>query len=119
LLLIAYVAIFFTLLPFIASIAVFIYYNTHHVHHAPWHLFALLYRMSVKYLLSQGTPAEYALTLAGLAGTNLAFLFALRWAWNRRADRLNREASLPPPALAAVPGVWPPPPTVPETHTKV
>ncbi len=35
------------------------------------------------------------------------------WAWNRRADRLNREASLPQPDLAAAPGVWPPPPDVP------
>ena len=34
------------------------------------------------------------------------------WAWNRRADRLNRKAALPPPVAAAAPGVWPPPPTV-------
>ncbi len=33
------------------------------------------------------------------------------WAWNRRADRLSREAALLPSAPAAVPGVWPPPPT--------
>jgi len=50
------------------------------------------------------------------------FLFSIPqiWAWNRRADRLNREASLPPPTLAAVPGVWPPPPSVPASidHTK-
>ena len=32
-------------------------------------------------------------------------------AWNRRADRLNRETALPPVVAAAVPGVWPPPPT--------
>lgn len=34
------------------------------------------------------------------------------WAWNRRADRLNREASLPQPALTSDMGVWPPPPSV-------
>ena len=33
------------------------------------------------------------------------------WAWNRRADRLNREASVPLAVPAALPGVWPPPPT--------
>lgn len=33
-----------------------------------------------------------------------------QWAWNRRADRLNREAILPL-VSAAIPGVWPPPPT--------
>ncbi len=38
--------------------------------------------------------------------------FCQHWAWNRRADRLNREPSLPQPIAAAVPGVWPPPPTV-------
>ena len=40
--------------------------------------------------------------------------FPFHWAWNRRADRLNLEASLPQPALAAASGVWPPPPNVPE-----
>ena len=32
------------------------------------------------------------------------------WAWNRRADRLNREAALTPPVTAVLIGVWPPPP---------
>ena len=114
LLIITCFVIFFAFLPFIAAVVVFIDYNTHHVHHAPWHLFALVYRMGVKHLLSQGTPAEYALTILGLDGTNLAFLLASRWAWNRRAHRLNREASLPQPALAIDIGVWPPPPNVSE-----
>ncbi len=35
----------------------------------------------------------------------------LHWAWNRRADRLNHEATLPKAAPVALPGVWPPPPT--------
>jgi len=38
------------------------------------------------------------------------YCFPTHWAWNRRADRLNREASLPQPALAIDAGVWPPPP---------
>jgi len=41
-----------------------------------------------------------------------AYLDCSLQAWNRRADRLNREPSLPLPAVADVPGVWPPPPTV-------
>ena len=51
-----------------------------------------------------------------LPAVALGFLLSLPqiWAWNRRADRLNREASLPQPAPAAAPGVWPPPPSVPE-----
>ncbi len=42
----------------------------------------------------------------------LLCVFLTHWAWNRRADRLNREPSLPLPAVADAPGVWPPPPTV-------
>ena len=33
-------------------------------------------------------------------------------AWNRRADCWSREAILPPPVAAEMPGVWPPPPVV-------
>ena len=32
------------------------------------------------------------------------------WAWNRRADRLNREPILLEPVVTNSPGVWPPPP---------
>lgn len=41
-------------------------------------------------------------------------LVPFAWAWNRRANRLNRETSVPQPTLATAPGVWPPPPDVPE-----
>ncbi len=34
------------------------------------------------------------------------------WAWNRRADRLNRAATAPQELPANDTGVWPPPPTV-------
>lgn len=48
-----------------------------------------------------------------LPAVALGFLLSLPqiWAWNRRAERLNREASLPHPAVAVAPGVWPPPPS--------
>lgn len=43
------------------------------------------------------------------------FLWVLPLAlWNRRADRLNREANPPQPACAVDTGVWPPPPNAPE-----
>ena len=41
-----------------------------------------------------------------------AILYPSLWAWNRRARRLNYEATLPPPVFVAALGVWPPPPTV-------
>ena len=52
----------------------------------------------------------------GLPAITLGFLLSLpqMWAWNRRANRLVHMASLPQPALAIDPGVWPPPPDVPE-----
>ncbi len=43
--------------------------------------------------------------------------FCQHWAWNRRADRLNRE-SLLQPSVAAAPGVWPPPPTMPRADSR-
>jgi hypothetical protein len=51
-------------------------------------------------------PCYFVLAIAFL------WLFLTHRAWNRRADRLNREPRLPQPVAAAVPGVWPPPPTV-------
>ena len=48
--------------------------------------------------------------LLSLAASGPLLCLPFAWAWNRRADRLNREAALPPPELVAVPGVWPPPP---------
>ncbi len=40
----------------------------------------------------------------------VAYCFCQHWAWNRRADRLNRDPVLPEPVPAETPGVWPPPP---------
>ncbi len=42
---------------------------------------------------------------------SLLLSLAHRWAWNRRADRLNREAAAPQAVPAILPGAWPPPPT--------
>ena len=51
----------------------------------------------------------------------IALMFVIAWAcyvyisiyaWNRRADRLNREGLVPLPIPAEMPGVWPPPPAV-------
>lgn len=55
----------------------------------------------------------FALCFAPLGGAFLtaAGLAPSFWAWNRRADRLNREG-ITPPAAAEVTGVWPPPPNV-------
>ena len=54
------------------------------------------------------------------AAIAFAFLycFPTHWAWNRRTDRLNREASLLQPQLFSVidASVWPPPPAAPEKH---
>ena len=65
----------------------------------------------IKMLLHLGPtiPANLLVPLFyGLA--TFTIWFPTRWAWNRRADRLNREASLPQPALATDTSVWPPPP---------
>jgi len=58
-----------------------------------------------------GTSPATVLSYGALAiAIALAGCFCQHWAWNRRADRLNREPSLPLAAVAS--GVWPPPPTV-------
>ena len=42
--------------------------------------------------------------------------FPTRWAWNRRADRLNHSVGVPQaqPLLAVDASVWPPPPAAPK-----
>lgn len=112
LIMIAQLVIFFLIFPLIALIFVFIYFRQY-FHHIPWRLMRTMYRDAVNHLWSQGTPAEYIFIYLVLAGIILAFLLAERWAWNRRAERLNREGSPSQPAVAAAPGVWPPPPSGP------
>ena len=59
-------------------------------------------------------PDIFALCLIPFTGTFLYALFSFPqfWAWNRRADRLNREAKglMPADVSDEMPGVWPPPP---------
>jgi ABC-type Fe3+ transport system permease subunit len=43
---------------------------------------------------------------------NVAIHLPIRWAWNRRANRLNQIGNPSVPAPVTLPGVWPPPPTV-------
>ncbi len=58
------------------------------------------------------TLPKAALFVCGIIlAAALMMLFLTHWAWNRRADRLNRETPLPL-AAAETPGVWPPPPLV-------
>ena len=57
--------------------------------------------------LFRGLPIIFLLMLM----FNIAIHLPARWAWNRRANRLTREASLPQPSLAIDTGVWPPPPS--------
>ena len=106
-----YLAAFFFLVPLIAEIFVFIHFR-HHFHHIPWHFIRIIYRLGFNHLWNEGTPVDHVLTLLMVAGMSLAFQFALRWAWNRRANRLNSEVSLPQLAPTVAPGVWPPPPIV-------
>ena len=104
-----YLSIFSFGLPFVVLIFLFAKYR-HHFHHIPWHLMMFMYKSAVRHLSGEAKPSDYFFLLCLLAVAIVAHVFASRWAWNRRADRLNREAALPLPAPVAVPGSWPPPP---------
>ena len=62
----------------------------------------------VNAITRSGANHAWVLLLLAISGTLLCLPSA--WAWNRRADRLSREAGLPQPAPAAS-GVWPPAPS--------
>ena len=62
--------------------------------------------------INHTSPATVLFYSALAIATALSGCVGQHWAWNRRADRLNREAILPLPVAAAVPGAWPPPPAV-------
>ena len=109
---------FFAITAFIA-IAVIAIISRHHIHHLNWRLLKLLcsfaYQIQLKVIYKDGgSPMDYVFIILAFAAFGFVWLLLLRWAWNRRAERLNREASLPKPALSIDPGVWPPPPNVPE-----
>jgi len=109
---------FFALTSVIVVVAIAIYYR-HHIHHLNWRLLKLLcsiaYRIQLKVIYKNGdSPMDYVFIILIFGVLGFVWLLLLRWAWNRRAERLNREPSLPQSALAVAPGVWPPPPNVPE-----
>ncbi len=115
-LLIAYFAIFFIFTSLIIVAATAIEYR-HHIHHLNWRLLKVLFRFAYRTQLSimskdGESPIDYVFITLGFAALNVVFLLSLRWAWNRRADRLNREANEPQALLAIDTGIWPPPPTV-------
>jgi len=56
------------------------------------------------------TPTTMLCYVLGWVAFVILWCLPTHWAWNRRADRLNREAGLPQALLVALPGVWPPPP---------
>ena len=58
----------------------------------------------------QTTPEVILLSCTSLTVFGILATFSAHWAWNRRADRLNREPAVPQPVFVNAPGVWPPPP---------
>jgi len=75
----------------------------------------LLRQWRVELPLAFATIRWYLLVLFSVVPVSafcwIAVLSPWVWAWNRRADRLGREAPLPQAAPIVLPGVWPPPPT--------
>ncbi len=61
--------------------------------------------------MNAAAPATVLYYALGAAALIILLCILTQWAWNRRVDRLNREASVPLAVPAALPGVWPPPPT--------
>jgi len=106
--------VFFIALFLTAVVVTILERYRHRIHHIHWRLLKLLYRLALDIFFGRYPPMQYVFTILVFGALGFVWLLLLQWAWNRRADRLNREASSPQPALAATPGVWPPPPNVPE-----
>ena len=109
LLIVAYFTVYFALeLTLIA--AFFGVHYQHYIHHINWRLLTILYRIAFRHA-ERVSLAEYFTMIISFTMLFLAFLLAARWAWNRRANRLNREGVPSEAAPLVVSGVWPPPPT--------
>jgi len=69
----------------------------------------------IQVVFHRGWKLLLIMVVGYLVGTALLSLLA-RFLWNRRTDRLNREASPPQPQLlsATDASIWPPPPATPE-----
>jgi len=110
------VAAYFVIFIFLfltAIVATILHQYRHHIHHIHWRLLRLLYGIALDIFFGRYPPMQYATTIFVFSTLGFAWLIALRWAWNRRAKRLNYESTLPQPVLVIAPGVWPPPPDVP------
>ena len=106
-----YFVIFGFLLVTLTAFAVLVHFH-HRIHHLHWQLVKLLYQAAFDIFFKHDPPSDYVTYIVAMGGCGLIFFFGLRGAWNRRADRLSREGSLPLPDVPVAPGVWPPPPTV-------
>lgn len=106
----SYVVFIFLMLTAIA--ATILYQYRHRIHHFHWRLLRLLYGIARDIFFGRNPPLQYVTTVLVFSTLGFAWLLALRWAWNRRAKRLNYEATLPQPVLMAALSVWPPPPAV-------
>ena len=83
--------------------------NTLTLHQIQRHWRAILH---IAYVVTKGPL--FILCLVPFVATVLfaAIQYPTVWAWNRRADRLNREPAAPQALPAIDTSVWPPPPTV-------
>ena len=102
----------FIFLMLTAIAATILYPYRHRIHHFHWHLLRLLYRIALNIFLGRSPPMQFITSILVFSTLGFAWLLAVRWAWNRRAKRLNFEATLPQPVLVSALDVWPPPPTV-------
>ena len=99
---------------FVSALAATILYQyRHYIHHFHWRLLKLLYRIALDNFFGHDPPMQYVIIVLVFSALGFSWLLTLRWAWNRRAKRLNHEASLPQTALATDTSVWPPPPIAP------
>ncbi len=114
----SFIAFAVVLFAFLLTVTVYSlwFHHLQRVHHVSWPLLKVLYGIALGIWSKQFAP-RCIIVVLGAALLNFAFLLTLRGAWSRREDRLNREARLPSPGLAAAPGVWPPAPSdTRETH---
>ncbi len=112
-----YAGIIFLFVTAIAVTTLFLF--LHRIHHLHWRLLKLIYKFAFHVFFNHDPPMQYVFAILVFGVLGLVWLILLRWAWNRRADRLNREGVPSEAAPLVVSGVWPPPPNVPEARTKV
>lgn len=97
-----------------ATVVTILSHYRHQIHHIQWRLLKLLYGIALDIFFGRYPPMQYVFTTLVYGVLGFVWLLLLRWAWNRRAARLNCEASLPQQALVVDGGVWPPQLNVPD-----